>query len=263
MGVGAVTAAPHDATAHVLAQKVTVLRIEQIAPHPANVRETLGDDLGDLARSIGEHGILQPLIVQPHPSAPGRYRILAGHRRFDAAQLAGMHAVPVIVRHGVDEQGALELMLVENCQRRELNAMERAEALGALINRGLTQQQVADRTGKSISWVGYYLSLLDLDSDSQEKVRSGELKVTHAVEGVRRARKAARKKRGSTADFTWEPDHFTVAHPLAKRARKLCDAREHGMRRRLGDVACGQCWETAIRIDERKVIEAEERMADG
>lgn len=138
--------------------------------------------------------------------------------------------------------------------------MERAEALGALVNRGYTQDQIARRTGKSVSWVNYYLSLLDLDTGSQEKVRAGELAVTHAIDGVRRARKAARKKRGSTADFTWEPDHLADGHPLAKRARTMCDTREHGMRRRLGGIACGQCWETVIRIDERKVIEAEERM---
>lgn len=259
MGVAALSAQP-DATAHLLAQKTVVLRIGLIEPHPANVREHLGDDLGDLARSIRRHGILQPLTVQPHPDRPGRYRILAGHRRFDAAQLAGLHAVPAIVRHGVDEQGALEIMLVENCQRRELNAMERAEALGALRNRGKTQEEIAKATGKSVSWVNYYLSLLDLDAAAQEKVRSGELKVSHAIDAVRRTRAKIRKQGGSRADFTWEPDYLARTHPLAKRAQNLCDAREHTMRRRIGGVACGQCWESAIRIDERKVIEAEERM---
>ncbi|MEV0660153.1 ParB/RepB/Spo0J family partition protein [Actinomadura luteofluorescens] len=252
------TTPAHEASAHVLAQKIVVLRIELIEPHPANVRETLGDDLGDLARSIRRHGILQPLTVQPHPSRTGRYRILAGHRRFDAAQLAGLTAVPAIVRHGVTDEGALELMLVENCQRRELGAMERAEALGALVNRGYTQQQIAERTGKSQSWVGYYLALLDLDSAAQEKVRAGELAVTHAISAVRQTRKRTRKKAGSTADFSWEPDHLTETHQLAKAAAKYCQARGHTMRRRIGDVACGACWETAIRLDERKVIEAEE-----
>ncbi|WP_433225480.1 ParB/RepB/Spo0J family partition protein [Actinomadura formosensis] len=248
------------ASAHVLAQKVTIVSTERIHPHPANIREDLGEDLGDLARSIASQGILQPLVVQPHPARRGEYRILAGHRRFDAAQLAGLNVVPVIVRHGVDDAQALQLMLVENCQRRELNAMERAEALGALINRGMTQQQIAAETGKSISWVSYYLSLLDLDEGSREKVRSGELGVTHAIDAVRRTRAKVRKKSGGRADFTWEPDYLTRAHPLAKRAKGLCDARGHTMRRRIGDVACGQCWESAIRIDERTVIETEERM---
>jgi ParB family transcriptional regulator, chromosome partitioning protein len=241
--------------AHALTQRVTVLRIDRIEPHPANVREDLGD-LGDLARSVRRQGILQPLIVQPHPDRQSRYRIIAGHRRFEAAQLAGLNAVPVIIRHGVGDDQVLELMLVENCQRRELNAMERAEALGALTNRGYTQDQIARQVGKSISWVNYYLVLLDLDPASQEKVRIGELAVTKAIEAVRRTRHKTRKKAGSTADFTWEPDYLAAAHPLAKKAKRLCDAREHTMRRRIGKAACGQCWETVIREDERTVVQA-------
>lgn len=251
------TSPAHNNT-HVLAQKITVLRIEHIEPHPANVREELGD-LGDLSRSIREHGILQPLIVQPHPTTSSRYRILAGHRRFDAAQLAGLNAIPTIIRHGVTDDHALELMLVENCQRRELGPMERAEALGALANRGYTQQQLATRTGKSVSWVNYYLALLDLDATAREKVRTGELAVTHAINAVRQTRQKTRKKAGSTADFSWEPDHLTDTHQLAKAAAKYCAAREHTMRRRIGGVACGACWESAIRLDERRLVEAEER----
>lgn len=244
---------PGDATALALSQRVVVIRVEAIEHHPANVREDLGD-LGDLSRSIRQQGILQPLIVQPHPGKSGKYRLLAGHRRFDAAQLAGLTAVPAIVRHGLDDAQVLELMLVENCQRRELGPMERAEALGALRNRGYTQQQIATQVGKSIAWVGYYLALLDLDDASQEKVRSGDLAVTHAVAAIRKTRKAQRKKAGSTADFSWEPDHLGAGHALAKKANRLCEARQHTMRRRIGGTACGQCWETVIREDERTVM---------
>lgn len=249
------------ASAHVLAQKIVVLRTERIEEHPANVRESLGG-IRELADSIREHGILQPLVVQPHPEQEGMCRLLAGHRRLAAAKRAGLDAVPVIVRHGVDDARALEVMLVENCQRRELNAMERAEALGALVNRGYTQAQIARQTGKSISWVNYYLGLLDLDTRSREKVRSGELQVTTAIKAVRKTRAKQAKKGGKkVADMTWEPDHFTTRHALAKKAARLCEAREHTMRRRIGDVACGQCWETAIRTDERTVINA--AAADG
>jgi ParB family chromosome partitioning protein len=251
----AMTQASAQPVAHALTQRVTVLRIDRIEPHPANVREDLGD-LGDLARSVRRQGILQPLIVQPHPDRESRYRIIAGHRRFEAARLAGLNAVPVIIRHGVGDDQVLELMLVENCQRRELNAMERAEALGALTNRGYTQDQIARQVGKSISWVSYYLVLLDLDAASQEKVRSGELAVTKAIEAVRRTRHKTRKKAGGTADFAWEPDYLAATHPLARKAKRLCDAREHTMRRRIGKTACGQCWETAIREDERTVVQA-------
>lgn len=244
-----------DASAHALAQKVTVLRIEKIEPHHANVRE----DLGDLARSIRQQGILQPLVVQPHPALDGRYRIIAGHRRFDAAQLAGLNAVPAIIRHGLTDEQVLELMLVENCQRRDLNPMEKAEAMDSLRQRGHTQTEIARRTGITQTTVSYYLSLMTLAPETQAQVRSGALSAADAVKAVRTVRRQDRQKRtGSKVNnFTWEPDYLTDTHPLAKKAARMCEAREHGMRRRIGP-ACGQCWETVIRLDERVVIEAEE-----
>lgn len=247
-------------TAHPLAQKIRVVHLSRVHPHPANIRESLGD-VTELAASARRHGLLQPLLVQPHPDRAGDWRVVAGHRRYAAAQHAGLDAVPVVVRHGLTEEDVLELMLVENCQRRELNPMERAEALGALINRGRTQREIADSIGKSVSWVNYYLTLLDLDTASRQKIRTGQLPVTKAIGAIRKTRARTRKQAGSAADFSWEPDHFTTTHPLAKRARVYCDAREHTMRRRIGDVACGQCWETAIRLDERRVIEAEDLTA--
>jgi len=248
-----------QATAHALTQRVTVLRIGLIDPHPANVREDLGD-LGDLARSIRQQGIIQPLVVQPHPTAEGRYRILAGHRRFDAAQLAGLNAVPAIIRHGLSDEQVLELMLVENCQRRDLNPMEKAEAMDALRQRGHTQTEIARRTGITQTTVSYYLSLMTLAPETQEKVRSGALSAADAVKAVRTVRRQNRQKKTGTKinNFEWEPDYLAETHPLAKKARRMCEARGHGMRRRIGP-ACGQCWETAIRLDERVVLEAEER----
>ncbi|MQY07239.1 ParB/RepB/Spo0J family partition protein [Actinomadura macrotermitis] len=109
-----------------------------IHPHPANVREDLGD-LTELIDSIRANGLLQPLVVRPHPTRDGHFELLAGHRRHAAALQAGRHGerLPVVVRHGVNDDGrAIEVMLIENCQRRELTPMEKAEALGALVNRG-------------------------------------------------------------------------------------------------------------------------------
>src|SRR5581483_6413351 len=91
-----------QATARPLPARIAVLPIDLIDPHPANIREELGE-LSELARSIQQQGILQPLLVQPHPGKEGRYRLLAGHRRFEAAQLAGLSQVPVVIRDGVDE----------------------------------------------------------------------------------------------------------------------------------------------------------------
>lgn len=240
------------AAEQMLTQKVTVTRVAHIHPNPGNIREDLGD-LTELAASIRAHGILQPLIVEPHPDKPGQYRLLAGHRRLAAAKRAHVQAVPVIVRRSVSDDVAIELMLVENCQRRNLGAMETAEALEALRNRGYTVTQIARNTGMAQGRVSYFLALLDLDDKAREKVRSGDLRASHAVTAVRQVRKQQRRQRGSTATYAWEPDWLSADHPLAARAARLCDEREHGMRRRIGKTACGQCWETVIRDDEREV----------
>lgn len=247
------------ASTHALAQRITVLRIERIHPNPANIRADLGD-LTEIAASIRQHGILQPLVVTPHPEIPAIYQVLAGHRRLAAAKKAGLDAVPAIVRHGITDDGALELMLVENCQRADLNPMEKAEAMAALINRGYTQTEVAKRTGITASTVSYYLNLIALAPETQARVRDGAISAADAVAAVRTVRRQDRQKRtGSKANnYEWEPDYLASTHPLAKKALRLCDAREHGMRRRVGKTACGQCWESVIRLDERVVIEAEE-----
>ncbi|TDB83378.1 ParB/RepB/Spo0J family partition protein [Actinomadura sp. KC216] len=231
------------------------LDMSLIHPHPANIREELGD-LSELVDSVRAHGVVQPLVVRPHPRRRGVFELLAGHRRYAAARQAGCDRVPVTVRHGVDDGQALELMLVENCQRRELNAMEKAEAMGALINRDYTAADIARTTGLSSSTVSYYVALLELDEASRDKVRTGQVTASDAVAAVRRTRKRARAKAGSSADFAWEPDYLASTHPLARKARKLCDAREHTMRRRIGKTACGQCWESVIRQDERIVAGA-------
>lgn len=251
-------------TAHpaVAEETTTVLPVHAIEPHPANIRAQLGD-LTELADSIRAHNILQPLVVARHPSRPSGYQLLAGHRRMAAAQLAGLTAVPVVIRGDVDAGTAIELMLIENCHREGLTPMEKAEAFGKLRNCGLSQTQIAKRTGFHLASVNHYLALLDLDEASQEKVRSGELKVGDAIAAVRATRQKARKQEGRTADWTWEPEYLAKTHPLAKKAKKLCEAREHTMRRRIGKTACGQCWETVIRADEQVVMRASANLQNG
>jgi ParB family transcriptional regulator, chromosome partitioning protein len=239
------------------ATRITDLPVDDIALNPNNIRGELGD-LTDLAASIRRHGILQPVVVRLNPGSPHPWQLIAGHRRLAAAYLAGLDVVPAVIRTmAPSDDTAIELMLIENCHRENLTPMEKAAAFGQLRDLGHTQQVIANRTGFSLSSVNHYLLLLDLDDSSQERVRSGELKVGDAVRAVRRTRQKTRKKAGSTADFRWEPDHLTGKHPLAKRAQRLCDGQQHTMRRRIGEVACGHCWETAIRQDERTVIAAE------
>lgn len=228
-----------------------LIHVSRIHSHPANVRESIGD-ISELAASVKVHGILQPLIVELHPELPGCYQLLAGHRRLAAARAAGVDQVPVMIRTGAAAAAPEEVMLVENCQRQDLNPMDKARAMGALRSRGYSNVRIARSIGMSDATVGYYLALLDLDVKSQEAIRRGDLSANDAVTAIRSTRAKARKREGKAAvGPVWEPDHFTSRHPLARKATAMCEAREHSLRRRLGKVACGECWETMIRQDER------------
>ena len=224
--------------------------VSRVHPHPGNIRSELGD-LEETAASIMAHGILQPLTVEPMPGLPGHWRVIAGHRRLAAAKAAGLQAVPITVREP-DGAEPEELMLIENCHRRDLSVMDKAEAMGALKSKGYSVARIARSTGFAEATVYSYTALLDLDDRTRRMVREGRLSASDALAGVRRARKQRRKREGRPAvGPLWEPDHFTGSHQLARKARALCDAREHTGRRRVGKVACGQCWETVIRQDER------------
>lgn len=230
------------------------LHVSRIRPHPDNVREDLGDISG-LAASIKKHGILQPIVVEQQPPGSGQYVIIAGHRRYAAARRAGLDMVPVTFRDTGQAQPE-ELMLVENLQRADLNPMDKAEAMGALRKKGYTVARIAESVGLSDATVYNYLSLLELDGTSRAKIREGNLSAADALSGIRRVRSRNRKREGRApmGGPAWEPDHFTGQHPLARKAKALCEAREHSMRRRVGKVACGQCWETVIRADERIAV---------
>lgn len=228
--------------------------ISRVHPHPGNIRAELGD-LEETAASIVAHGILQPLTVEPMPGMPGHWRVIAGHRRLAAARAAGLKAVPITVRQS-DGAEPEELMLIENCHRRDLSLIDKAEAMGSLKSKGYSVAKIARSTGFAEGTVYSYLALLDLDDKTRAMVRDGRLSSTDALMGVRRARRQQRKKAGKPAvGPVWEPDYLNGTHPLARKASQMCDAREHTARRRIGKVACGQCWETVIRQDER-VVEA-------
>lgn len=237
----------------------TDLPLDRIHDHPGNIRDDLGD-LDELTASIKAQGLLQPVTVRPHPGRKGHYQLLAGHRRRAAALLAGLDTVPAVIRYDVGDAAVVEVMLVENVQRRDLNPMEKAEALGRLRDHeGYSGALISARTGIPQGSVSASLSLLELDDASKERVRTGELSVTDALKAIRRLRKKAREARaaGSAVQpWSWEPDYLTKTHPLAKKAARLCEAREHTTRRRIGQTACGQCWETVIRQDERVAIAA-------
>ncbi len=132
--------------------------------------------LAELAASIAEKGVLQPLLVRP---LEGGLEIVTGERRFRAAQLAGLDRVPVVVRELSDQQ-TLEIAIIENLQREDLNAMEEARAFEQLMGFGLTQEQVAQAVGKSRSTVANTLRLLTLPGDGIEALESGAISAGHA-----------------------------------------------------------------------------------
>jgi ParB family chromosome partitioning protein len=230
-------------------QSATMLPIEQLIPHTGNIRDDLGN-LDELAQSIREHGIIQPIVVTEHPAGDGTWLILAGHRRTAAAKLAGLTHVPTVIRHGthalIDQ---IALMLVENLQRRDLGPIEKAEAIGALINFGMTQTDIARSLGIKVPSVNYYVTLLELDEESREQVRRGELGAVEAISGVRQDRIARRRATGNRVigrPVQVEPRHFIRSHDLASYVAELCD---HTRRPKVGGVGCGQCWEEIIRTD--------------
>lgn len=157
---------------------VHVLPMTVIVPNPDQPRSSLSEDgLEELAASIREHGILQPLIVTPHGDA---FQIIAGERRYQAARRAGLQMVPVIIREA-GEQERLELGLVENLQRLDLNALEEAEAYQRLADEfNLTQERIAQRVGKSRSYIANTIRLRGLPQDAKEAIRKGLISEGHA-----------------------------------------------------------------------------------
>lgn len=155
--------------------------IDQIVRNPSQPRRRFDEtDLQTLADSIATHGILQPLLLRTLDDGTGRYEIVAGERRWRAAQLAGLHQVPALVRK-FDDLGTLEVSIVENVQRSDLNPIEEAQAYQQLIERfGRTQQSIADSVGKSRAHIANALRLLGLPEEIMSHVRDGRLTAGHA-----------------------------------------------------------------------------------
>ena len=159
--------------------RIETLPLREIEPDPGQPRKTFDDEtLAELSASIAEHGLLQPIAVRPKPS--GGYLIVAGERRWRASRMAGLTEVPVIVKDVTDEQ-AMELALVENLQREDLDPVEEAAGIRELITRcDLTQEQAARKLGKSRSALANSLRLLSLPETVLELLKSGFITIGHA-----------------------------------------------------------------------------------
>ncbi|CRK75154.1 Chromosome-partitioning protein ParB [Nereida ignava] len=171
-----------EAPSEDVVKSTTLVSIDLIFPNPNQPRKSFDEgDLDELASSLREKGIIQPLIVRPDTTGQkGAYQIVAGERRWRAAARAQIHEVPVIVRDFNDTE-VLELGIIENIQRADLNAVEEALAYNQLIQRhGHTQDAVAKAMGKSRSHITNLLRLLTLPDDVQDKVVTGALSMGHA-----------------------------------------------------------------------------------
>ena len=155
--------------------------IDQIFANPDQPRRAFSEDaLDELTKSIHEKGIIQPLILRPYGAHADQYQIVAGERRWRAAQKAQLHEVPAIIRDFNDSE-VLEIAIIENIQRTDLNPMEEAQGYRQLIDRfGHTQDQLSKAMGKSRSHIANLMRLLSLPDDVQDFVRDGTLTAGHA-----------------------------------------------------------------------------------
>jgi len=155
------------------------IAIEQISPNPYQPRKTFNEaSIEELARSVREHGIVQPLVVT---RAGDKYKLIAGERRYRAAQKAGLTSVPVVVKELMGEGAALEIALIENIQREDLNPIEEALAYHQLHEEfGLTQEEISKKVGKERSTVANFLRLLKLPDSVKKLLAGGQLSMGHA-----------------------------------------------------------------------------------
>ena len=174
LGDAAVQAPPEGAS-------VRQIPLDLLEPNPFQPRTVIEPAaLEELTQSVRIHGILQPLLVRPHPTIPNRYQIVAGERRWRAAGAAALHEVPALV-HAMADSEAAAIALIENLQRQDLNAIDEAEGYDRLLTQfGLTQEALGEAVGKSRSHIANTLRLLNLPSGVKEAVRKGEISAGHA-----------------------------------------------------------------------------------
>lgn len=236
---------------------VKLIPLEFLQPNPDQPRKTFVEaDLAELAESIADKGLLQPLLVRPLPGPDERYQIVAGERRWRAAQRARLHEAPCIVRELTDRE-TLEIAIVENVQRSDLNPVDEARALKQLVESfGHTQEDVARAVGKSRAHVANMLRLLALPRGVLDKLETGQLSAGHAravatapdpdalaerivSEGlsVRAAEKLARdvagrpeKKRAASAPETKDADTRALEADLAARLGLEVEIQHRGER---------------------------------
>jgi ParB family chromosome partitioning protein len=181
MGVRPPTAAPLPVPDLPIVDRPNEIALELIRRNPAQPRRSFDDgELGELAESLRTKGVLQAILVRPDPKEAGKFQIIAGERRWRAARMAGLTHIPAVVRE-VDDLALLEIGIIENVQRSDLNPIDEAEAYDALIKRfGRTQDSLATSVGKSRVHISNTLRLLQLPEGARVHVRAGRISAGHA-----------------------------------------------------------------------------------
>ncbi len=247
-----------------MAEEVVQLEINSLQPNPLQPRGAITpESLVDLVDSIREHGILEPLVVAKTPAG---FQIIAGERRWRASKLAGLTHVPVIIRE-TSPKGMLEMALVENVQRVDLNPLDRAKGFERLMNEfGLTTSEIAVRIGKSVAYVSNSLRLLSLPDALKDGLLSGLISEGHAralaaiddtnlmIEAykiilresgsVRRAEELARRMKAKSQQETKQPaDHVRIVS-------EEIDRMQDTMEKALSSVGAGngQTKSTAVKL---------------
>jgi ParB family chromosome partitioning protein len=217
---------------------IQMLPVASIEPHPGQPRRHFDEDaLAELAQSIKARGLIQPIVVRPNGH---RYQIVAGERRWRAAQKARLHEVPVIIRE-FDDVETLQVALIENIQRQDLNAIEEADAYQRLIQEyGHTQEALGKLVHKSRSHVANLLRLLDLPQPVRAMVASGELSMGHAraLIGASDPEALARQvvERGLSVRETERLARAAKPKPKGRIEYKGADADIEALERQLGDI---------------------------
>ena len=240
-------------------EQTALVRVDVADLHadPSNLREEVHgwsddstsdrkiDDIEQLADSIREVGLLQPIVARRTDS--GRLVVVAGHRRLAAIQRLRWTHVDVIIRPPMRPDDVIAAMLIENGQRRDLDPIEEARGIRRLkAEHDLTDIELARKIGRTQPYVSGRLALLNLAPDEQEAIRTGDLTITGGTNLGRL--KAGKVRQGSKGNITIP--HFGPTNDLANRATARCKRLGHKSKL-AGGVACGPCWESVIRADER------------
>ncbi|MFQ6170391.1 ParB/RepB/Spo0J family partition protein [Oryzobacter sp. R7] len=232
----------HDPAAALAGRELRTVPVAALHPDPDNPRVDVGD-VSELAESIRQSGLLQPIVVRDRA---GALIIVAGHRRHAALTYLGVVETEVLVGRDMRADDALAAMLIENGHRRDLDPIEEARAIAKIkASKGWSGREIGVRIGRSQAFVDGRLALLALPADQQDQVRDGAIGITHAVQ-------LGRIRTGTVRTHSTYGFHLGATHPLAGKARARC-TQVHKLKARIvGTTACGECWESVIRADEQR-----------